>query len=346
MLELQRAERYLLRCAQQESYPAEYAILRAAKKDMQASFGTVPKDSKLYQLTPFLDDNGLIRMRRRTRFCTYIFEDAKNPIVLPRGHHVTDLIIKHYHEKLHHQNHEAVMNEIRQKYRIPRLRCCYASVRRGCQRCKNEKKVPQPPVMADLPPVRLAAFSRPFTHVGVDYFGPIEVSVGRRVEKRWGMLITCLTVRAIHIEVVHSLTASSCVMGLRNFISRRGVPRTIYSDRGTNFVGANRELETAYAALNQNELMKEFVTSNTSWVFIPPASPHMGGCWERLIRTVKKNLMAIQVSRKPSDEVLRNMLTEIENTVNSRPLTHVPIDDISAPALTPNDLLRCQTNSY
>ncbi|XP_055622406.1 uncharacterized protein LOC129765972 [Toxorhynchites rutilus septentrionalis] len=198
--------------------------------------------------------------------------------------------------------------------------------------------------MADLPPVRLAAFSRPFTHVGVDYFGPIEVSVGRRVEKRWGMLITCLTVRAIHIEVVHSLTASSCVMGLRNFISRRGVPRTIYSDRGTNFVGANRELETAYAALNQNELMKEFVTSNTSWVFIPPASPHMGGCWERLIRTVKKNLMAIQVSRKPSDEVLRNMLTEIENTVNSRPLTHVPIDDISAPALTPNDLLLGSSN--
>lgn len=90
--------------------------------------------------------------------------------------------------------------------------------------------------MVDLPPARLAAFTRPFTHVGIDYFGPIEVAVGRRVEKRWGMIVTCLTVRVIHLEVVHSLSTSSCIMGLRNIMARRGTPQKVYSDRVISWV--------------------------------------------------------------------------------------------------------------
>lgn len=175
--------------------------------------------------------------------------------------------------------------------------------------------------MADLPAGRLAAFQHPLTYAGVDYFGPMEVVVGRRVEKRWGMLITCLTVRAIHIELVHSLSTNSCIMGLRNFISRRGSPRRIYSDRGTNFIGASRELSEAIAAINQSAMIDEFVSPDTEWVFNPPAAPHMGGCWERLIRTVKKNLMAIRPTSRLTDEELRNTLVENENTANGRPLT-------------------------
>ncbi|KXJ76372.1 hypothetical protein RP20_CCG009760 [Aedes albopictus] len=198
--------------------------------------------------------------------------------------------------------------------------------------------------MADLPPARLAAFSRPFTHVGIDYFGPIKVSVGRRIEKRWGMLATCLTVRAIHIETVHTLSTASCIMALRSFIARRGTPRVIYSDRGTNFVGTSRELCDVESAINEPEIMKEFVSTETEWVFNPPAAPHMGGSWERLIRTVKNNLMSINSSRTLRDEELRNFLVEIENTINSRPLTHVPIDNDSDPALTPNHFLLGSSN--
>lgn len=100
------------------------------------------------------------------------------------------------------------------------------------------------------------------------------------------MLATCLTFRAIHIEVVHSLNTDSCVMAIRNLISRRGKPRVIYSDRGTNFIGANREMKEAYESIDKNELMKEFVDAETSWDFLPPSSPHMGGSWERLIGSV------------------------------------------------------------
>ncbi|XP_062707792.1 uncharacterized protein LOC134288086 [Aedes albopictus] len=281
----------------------------------------------------------IMRMKTRIAACQFATEDAKNPIILPRQHHITTLIINHYHNSYHHQNHETVINELRQKYQIARLRSCYSQVRQKCQRCMNERVKPTIPIMADLPPGRLAAFCRPFTHVGVDYFGPIEVVVGRRREKRWGMLATCLTIRAIHIELVHSLSTDSCIMALQNFIARRGQPRKIYSDRGTNFVGANRELQNLQTTINHDEIMRESTTTDTEWVFNPPLAPHMGGSWERLIRTVKNNLSAICFTKALTDEVLRNLLIEIENTVNCRPLTHVPVDDDSGPALTPNHFL-------
>lgn len=193
--------------------------------------------------------------------------------------------------------------------------------------------------MADLPDARLAAYSRPFTHVGIDFFGPMEVVIGRRIEKRWGMLATCMTTRAVHIEVAHSLNTDSCLMAIRNMIARRGIPRYIYCDRGTNFVGTNREISRIKKELDHEEMMKEFTSSETTWCFNPPSSPHMGGCWERLIRSVKNSLKALNLPRRPSDEVLRNALTEIENTLNTRPLTHVPIEDDASPALTPNHIL-------
>ncbi|XP_065076520.1 uncharacterized protein LOC135700058 [Ochlerotatus camptorhynchus] len=120
---------------------------------------------------------------------------------------------------------------------------------------------------------------------------------------------------------------------------KRGTPVAFYSDRGTNFVGANRVLQEIHRVIDQNQLMNEFVTSSTAWHFNPPASPHMGGSWERLVQSVKRNLVEVLRVRRPSDEELRNALTEIEGVLNARPLTHVPIDDEAAPALTPNHFL-------
>jgi transposase InsO family protein len=153
------------------------------------------------------------------------------------------------------------------------------------------------------------------------------------------MIATCLTIRAIHLEIVHSLSTDSCIMAIRNFVSRRGLPRELYSDRGTNFIGANRKLNDTAKDLDLQAIMKEFVSTETTWLFNPPASPHMGGSWERLVRSVKTNLLAICPAHKFSDETLRNVLAEVELTVNSRPLTYVPVDDESAEALTPNHFL-------
>lgn len=118
----------------------------------------------------------------------------------------------------------------------------------------------------------------------------------------------------------------------------------IYSDQGTNFVETNRELREIAAAINEPDIMKEFTSTETKWVFNPPAAPHMGGSWERLIRTVKNNLMSISPSRTLRVEELQNFLIEVENTVNSRPLTHVPLDNDSEPAITPNHFLLGSSN--
>ncbi|XP_055623064.1 uncharacterized protein LOC129766522 [Toxorhynchites rutilus septentrionalis] len=264
MEELTAPESHLIRQAQEDAYPDEYTLL---KKMMHQSGGaTLPKTSALYKLTPWIDKHGTMRIRGRISACEFATEDAKNPIILPRNHHVTSLIVAHYHQKYHHRNHETVINEIRQRYSISRLRSTYLRVRNSCQRCKNNRAIPQPPYHGGSPTYQVGRIRS--TVRGMDYFGPITIVIGRRSEKRWGMLVNCMTIRAIHIEIVHSLSTNSCIIALRNFISRRGTPRTIYSDRGTNFAGACREMQKAEASVNIEEMMKAFVSSETKWVFL------------------------------------------------------------------------------
>ncbi|GBP02976.1 hypothetical protein EVAR_69127_1 [Eumeta japonica] len=195
------------------------------------------------------------------------------------------------------------------------------------------------PQMASLPPARLASFERPFTFTGIDYFGPLYVSVGRRKEKRWGALFTCLTVRAIHIEIAHSLDTSSCVMCINNFMARRGSPREIYTDCGTNF--------KAVSKIFSGEVDHEAVSKQCDsirWKFNPPAAPHMGGAWERLVRSVKAALYNISPQMKFNDETLKSALAEVEFTINSRPLTFVSLETCDDEALTPNHLLLGSSN--
>ncbi|XP_065077557.1 uncharacterized protein LOC135700826 [Ochlerotatus camptorhynchus] len=341
--ELATAENYLYRLAQGSSYPDEVAVLSGIRASENFTL-TIPKNSSIYHLCPFLDEHDVLRVRGRTISCPFVNQDAVNPVILPRDHHITRLVISHYHSKYHHQNHNTVINELRQRYSIPRLKAAYNRIRQCCQQCKNDRARPQPPAMSDLPLPRLAAYARPFTYMGVDYFGPIVIILGRRLEKRWVLLATCLTTRAIHLQIVQSMTTDSCIMALRNVMARRGVPAVIYSDRGTNFQGASRELEEVMVNLDRERLAAEFTTSHTTWSFIPPASPHMGGAWERLVRTVKQNLAKLKPNRTLSHEVLENMLAEVENIVNSRPLTSIPLDDDQSPVLTPNHFLLGSSN--
>ncbi|XP_062716458.1 uncharacterized protein LOC134291958 [Aedes albopictus] len=341
--ELSDAENYLYRAAQLAAFPDEIAIL-SRNRNSEKTDKHLPRSSPLFRQCVFLDEVQVIRIQGRTQACSVISRDAVQPIFLPRNHSITKLILLDFHNRFNHQNHQTTINEVRQHYRIPKLKAAYKSIRKECQECQNYHATPQPPFMSDLPPQRLAAFTRPFTFMGVDYFGPMIVTVGRRSEKRWGVLATCLTIRAIHLELAHTLTTDSCILALRNIMARRGVPAIIFSDRGTNFQGASKELKEMIQSINQEQLMNEFTTPNTEWRFIPPASPHMGGAWERLIRNVKSNLSKLQWRRLPTDEVLNSSLIEIENVVNSRPLTEIPIEDDESPVLTPNHFLLGSSN--
>ncbi|XP_055632885.1 uncharacterized protein LOC129773309 [Toxorhynchites rutilus septentrionalis] len=160
--------------------------------------------SSLYGLSPFLDEEGLLRMKGRIDACEDVDDCMKRPILLPKCHPVTDLIISSVHQHFCHMNHQTTLNQIRSRFYVSQLPSAYKRVRARWQHCKIRQAKPVAPEMSALPPARLKAFCRPFSYVGIDYFGPMHVVVGRRTEKRWGVLITCLTVRAIYLEVAAS----------------------------------------------------------------------------------------------------------------------------------------------
>ena len=192
--------------------------------------------------------------------------------------------------------------------------------------------------MADLPIERLGYQHPPFSNTGVDYFGPFLVPIRRSTEKRWGFLFTCLTTRAVHIEVVPSLDTRSCVMGVERFIARRGTPTTIMSDNGTNFVGAQKELLACNESCNKLA-PAVFVQKGIKWKFNPPSAPHHGGSWERLVRSVKRVLYDILGNRRVTEEVLRTTLCLVEQSLNARPITAVSTNPLDLEALTANHFI-------
>lgn len=193
--------------------------------------------------------------------------------------------------------------------------------------------------MASLPQSRLEAFTPPFYNTGVDYFGPLLVKERRSTVKRYGCLFTCLVTRAVHLEIAHSLETDSFIMALRRMMARRGKPRNIYSDNGTNFVGAERELKECLDGMDQAKISDTLSRDRIQWFFNPPSAPHFGGVWERLVKSAKKALKITLNGQLVNDETLLTLTAEVESLLNSRPLTHVSVDPQDLEAITPNHFL-------
>ncbi|XP_055527219.1 uncharacterized protein LOC129719835 [Wyeomyia smithii] len=337
--ELMSAEQLLWRQAQREIFASEISILETTMGEPEDRHRILPKSSAIYKLWPFMDKNGVIRKRNRLGNAEWIPYKTKYPVILPSKHPITFLIVDSFHRRFRHCNRETVVNELRQLYEIPKLRSLVTKVSESCIWCKVLRAHPSPPPMAPLPKVRLTPYIRPFTYVGVDYFGPVPVKLARTIVKRWIALFTCLTIRAVHLEVVHSLSKESCVMAIRRFVSRRGAPAEIFSDNGTNFHGANNQLKREIEDRN-NHLAATFTNTTTRWNFNPPGAPHMGGAWERMVRSVKTAIGTIlEAQRRPDDEILETVIIEAEAMINTRPLTYIPLQSADQEALTPNHFL-------
>ncbi|XP_052835157.1 uncharacterized protein LOC128251924 [Drosophila gunungcola] len=329
---LYRATATFLLKAQQDGFKTELDTLQSSQN--------ITKPSALIGFNVYIDDEGIMRTQGRADS----INQNRDQIVLPKHNHITHLVVKDFHEKNHHMLHEGTINLIRSMYFIPQLRIVYKSVRKSCQICKNNSAIPEPPQMASLPPARIASFERPFTYTGVDFFGPILVTVGRHKEKRWGVIFTCLTLRAVHIEIAYSLDTSSCVMCLTNFMSRRGTPKEIFSDNGTNFRATEKIVKEELKNIDFGKLVIKY--DQIRWRFNPPAAPHMGGAWERLIRSIKLVIKSISPNSNYNDESLRNALLSAEYVINSRPLTFVSLEAEDDDALTPNHLLLGSADGY
>ena len=165
----------------------------------------------------------------------------------------------------------------------------------------------------------------------------------RQATKGYVALFICFSTKAVHLEAVSDLTSEAFIAALRRFSARRGAPRHIFSDNGTNFVGANRKLKEmqTWNSLPNSEQVSHYLTQSCiDWHFIPPASPHFGGIWEAGIRSVKFHLKRVMGDSLLTFEELSTLLTQIESLLNSRPLFHVnQTDTDSINILTPSHFL-------
>lgn len=327
--DLEKAEEEIIRYSQTIMFPEEIKALQQGK--------TVKHSSALYKLSPVLQDKILRVGGRLSR--SSMPEEAKHPAILAKDHPVSHLILRSIHADVGHSGRNHMLSKLREKYWIPKAQTAIRKILSQCTICKRQRGTTGKQFMADLPRDRLLPDEPPFTNVGIDYFGPFEIKRGRTLIKRYGVIFTCLTLRAVHIEVASSLDTDSCIHALRRFVSRRGQVKTIRSDNGTNFIGAERELQKAIQSLNNDRIQTTMLAKGVQWIFNAPTASHHGGVWERQIRTVRKILNSIVKQQSLDEESLQTLLCEVEAIINSRPITKVSNDPNDLEALTPNHLL-------
>ena len=342
------AEQYIVKLVQKQAFSKELSSLKQEREDQNHSRSerkkrVVSKSSTLLRLDPFMDENGLIRVGGRIRSAS-IDDKAKHPIVLPKKEYLSELVVRQLHERVEHQGRGITMNEVRSSgYWIIGGKSVVVRLIKKCAICQRLRATVKDQKMADLPKERLEA-SPPFTYSAVDYFGPWYIKQGRREMKRYGVLFTCMSSRAIHLEVSETLETDSFLNAHRCFVCRRGPIRQLRCDCGTNFVGASAQLRKCLEEMNQERIKAELLKENCDWFdckFNTPKASHMGGVWERQIRTVRNVLNAIlHKNGYQLEESLRTFMCEAESIVNSRPLT---VDNLSSPdcpePLMPNHLL-------
>ncbi len=360
------AERKILKYTQKQYFKREITLLKDGKD--------IPLTSSLSKMNIFLDGEGVIRKSiRLNQDMLNIYHQGSNPIVLPKGAALTKLLIKHYHENVmqHTLQVDATRYELSRTYYSPRLRCQIKAIIRNCHKCKITRPKPLHQRMAPIHPNNFPKNKErtyPYQTTCMDLAGPFSISSGRGRKRQeiWILLFMCPFVRAVTLEIVYDLSTTEFLLALKRFVARRGEPKVCLSDNGTNFRGAAREVTDYWTKLEHKRIQENH--PKVQFKFIPPASPHHGGIWERMVGTVKRALRGVlpavlQRHSKPRGEELyggrkfevppvlvkeselRTALAVIEAIVNKRPLTYQSQDGDELMPLTPSHFL-CGRETY
>ncbi|XP_045446878.1 uncharacterized protein LOC123655084 [Melitaea cinxia] len=329
--EQQSALNTLVKLSQRESFDV-YEYLIQGK--------SLPPKHKMLSLSPFVDEKGLIRVGGRIKNGNFTF-DKKHPLMLTSKHILTKLIFQYEHLRLMHAGPQLLLASIREEFWPIGGRNLARFTVHKCLRCFRLNAQIARPIMGNLPEQRLQP-GYPFYTTGMDYAGPLialnKRGRGSKTEKVYIAIFICFATKCVHLELVSSLSTDSFLATLNRFIGRRSRPATIFSDNGTQFVGARNEL---YKFLNQNasSIVREMSNDRIDFKFIPAYAAHMAGFWEANIKCLKSHLHRVLGNAHLVFEDLYTVLVQIEAILNSRPLTPLSTDPTDLTPLTPGHFL-------
>lgn len=333
--DLEAARMYWIKSVQHASFSQEIKTLSKGH--------ILSRSNSLLRLTPFLDSNGLLRLGGRLQ-SSFLNSNAKHPLIVPKDSPLTSLIISDAHQRTMHGGTQATLSYIRNNYWIVGGRMPVRSFILKCIPCARYRQNRAQQIIGQLPPERVTP-SRPFLNTGVDYAGPLQIKNWRgrnsRTYKAYIALFVCFSTSAIHIELVTDYTTDAFIAAYKRFVSRRGICATLISDCGTNFKGANSELQALFSASSKEseKIASLLANDGTQWKFNPPSAPHFGGKWEAGVKSVKYHIKRVIGNQLLTYEEMVTFLTQVEAVLNSRPLCPLTNDPDDLNVLTPAHFL-------
>ena len=339
--ERDRAEALLINAIQSVAFEKEMSQLVKLGIFSENAIGELKlKNTKLSTLSPFIDCKGVMRVGGRIAKADFLPYDSRFPIILP-NHNTAEIrsLIRFYHHKNFHTTIKQTHFLLRQRYFILGGKTAVNSVLSSCLTCQRMTKQPSKQKEGDLPYDRLAVVA-PFTNCGIDAIGPFHLTHKLRGTKKQFVLIACcMSTRAVTLMPLRDMTSSAVINALVKIHAQFPALKRIYSDNGSNFVGANREIREAAAKWNEEEINKELEFHQLEWIFGPAYCGSAGGAWERLVGLCKKLIRATIGQETLDLDDFECLLAGASSIMNQRPLTAASSDVNDTTALCPAHFL-------
>ena len=318
------------------------------------------KDSELAKFDAYIDENGLVRTHTRLELSELLPQETTTPILMPKRNEIVEKFVLCLHSDHGHVKASHMLYVLRRQFRVVGGKREVSRILRLCTTRKCVTPIPLGQKLAPLPPQRMDEYVA-WLSIAVDFFGPAQIKHKCELkeecphkekdkkhkcnlkarcphgeeDKVWGCIFTCLQTRAVHLELVDSLSTTSFIQAFNRLCARRGQPAFVWSDNAKTFKSASRLLAQLYKKVDWQEVYQTAAKKGIEWRFGVEKAPHTNGVVERMVRSVKDALKTTLAAPNVSFRHLETMLIEVEGIINDRPLMSPTEDDNDPATVTP-----------